>query len=352
MNIKKIVKQATVLTFTTALLAGGATQAFAKENNQKAYKETYGVSHITRHDMLQIPKQQQNEKYQVPQFDQSTIKNIESAKGLDVWDSWPLQNADGTVAEYNGYHVVFALAGSPKDADDTSIYMFYQKVGDNSIDSWKNAGRVFKDSDKFDANDPILKDQTQEWSGSATFTSDGKIRLFYTDYSGKHYGKQSLTTAQVNVSKSDDTLKINGVEDHKTIFDGDGKTYQNVQQFIDEGNYTSGDNHTLRDPHYVEDKGHKYLVFEANTGTENGYQGEESLFNKAYYGGGTNFFRKESQKLQQSAKKRDAELANGALGIIELNNDYTLKKVMKPLITSNTVTDEIERANVFKMNGK
>lgn len=61
MNIKKIVKQATVLTFTTALLAGGATQAFAKENNQKAYKETYGVSHITRHDMLQIPKQQQNE---------------------------------------------------------------------------------------------------------------------------------------------------------------------------------------------------------------------------------------------------------------------------------------------------
>ncbi|NLH36324.1 MAG: glycoside hydrolase family 68 protein, partial [Lactococcus chungangensis] len=28
------------------------------------------------------------------------------------------------------------------------------------------------------------------------------------------------------------------------------------------------------------------------------------------------------------------------------------KKVMKPLIASNTVTDEIERANVFKMDGK
>lgn len=66
MNIKKFAKQATVLTFTTALLAGGATQAFAKENTQKPYKETYGVSHITRHDMLQIPKQQQSEKYQVP----------------------------------------------------------------------------------------------------------------------------------------------------------------------------------------------------------------------------------------------------------------------------------------------
>ncbi|MDN8963508.1 glycoside hydrolase family 68 protein, partial [Staphylococcus aureus] len=81
------------------------------------------------------------------------------------------------------------------------------------------------------------------------------------------------------------------------------------------------------------------------------YQGEESLFNKAYYGKSTSFFRQESQKLLQSDKKRTAELANGALGMIELNDDYTLKKVMKPLIASNTVTDEIERANVFKMNG-
>nr|WGD69911.1 glycoside hydrolase family 68 protein [Bacillus subtilis] len=52
----------------------------------------------------------------------------------------PLQNADGTVANYHGYHIVFALAGDPKNADDTSIYMFYQKVGETSIDSWKNAG--------------------------------------------------------------------------------------------------------------------------------------------------------------------------------------------------------------------
>ncbi len=36
MNIKKFAKQATVLTFTTALLAGGATQAFAKRNEPKA----------------------------------------------------------------------------------------------------------------------------------------------------------------------------------------------------------------------------------------------------------------------------------------------------------------------------
>ncbi|MED1660191.1 glycoside hydrolase family 68 protein [Bacillus licheniformis] len=361
MNIKNIAKKASALTVAAALLAGGAPQTFAKETQD--YKKSYGFSHITRHDMLKIPEQQKSEQFKVPQFDPKTIKNIPSAKGynkngelidLDVWDSWPLQNADGTVATYHGYNLVFALAGDPKDVDDTSIYLFYQKKGETSIDSWKNAGRVFKDSDKFVPDDPYLKHQTQEWSGSATLTKDGKVRLFYTAFSGTQYGKQTLTTAQVNFSQPDsDTLKIDGVEDHKSVFDGaDGTVYQNVQQFIDEGNYSSGDNHTMRDPHYVEDRGHKYLVFEANTGTKTGYQGEDSLFNRAYYGGSKKFFKEESSKLLQGANKKNASLANGALGIIKLNNDYTLKKVMKPLIASNTVTDEIERANLFKMNGK
>lgn len=360
------------LVFSASLIScliGSGSLTFAQQKSSMDYKETYGISHITRHDMLKITEQQNSAQFSVPQFDPSTIKNIASAKGydkygnlidLDVWDSWPLQNADGTAANYHGYHIVFALAGEPKNGNDTSIYMFYQKIGETSIDSWKNAGRVFKDSDKFVPNDPYLKNQTQEWSGSATLTSDGKVRLFYTDFSGAPEdggtgaSNQILTTAQVNLSQLDaDTLKIDGVADHKSIYDGgDGTIYQNVKQFIDEGMWSSGDNHTLRDPHYVEDNGHKYLVFEANTGAEDGYQGDESLFNKAFFGGSEVFFQTEKDKLLIGPKKHEASLANGALGIIELNDDYTLKQVMKPLITSNTVTDEIERANVFKMGSK
>ena len=365
----KIMKFLLSTSFTTALLVGigGGSVALAKENNSKDFKPKYdNISHITRYDMSKIPGQQNNEKFKVPQFDASTIKNIPSAKGydkngnlidLDVWDSWPLQNADGTVANYHGYNIVFALAGDPKVGSDTFIHLFYQKIGDTSINSWKHAGRVFKDSDKFVPNDPFLKDQAEEWSGSATLTKDGKVRLFYTDRQAwlpekGFYGKQTLTTAQVNLSQPDNSiLKVDGVEDYKSIFDGgDGKIYQNVLQGIEAPNYS--DNHTLRDPHYVEDNGHKYLVFEANTGTETGYQGEDALSNQAYYGGTRQFFEAEKAKLLQSPKKGLAELANGALGIIELNDDYTLKKVMKPLITSNTITDEIERANIFKMNGK
>ncbi|PRR80965.1 glycoside hydrolase family 68 protein [Clostridium vincentii] len=359
----KIGKFVLSASLTGALLVGSETVTFAK-NVSADYNETYDISHMTRSDMLKIPEQQKNPEFKVPQFDMSTIKNIDSAKGtdtagnpvdLDVWDSWPLQNADGTVANYNGYNINFALAGDPEKGGDTFVHMFYQKIGDTSVDSWKSTGRVFKPTDKDVPNDALLKNQSEEWSGSATLTSDGQVRLFYTNREAwtldtGHYGKQTLTTAQINISEPDaNTLKIDGVEDYKSIFDGgDGTIYQNVQQGI----ATQNDNHTLRDPHYVEDNGRKYLVFEANTGTEVGYQGDESLYNKAYYGKSENLFQTEKNKLLESPKKELASLANGALGIIELNDDYSLKKVMKPLITANTITDEIERPNIFKMNDK
>nr|BAA32083.1 Beta-fructofuranosidase [Bacillus sp.] [Bacillus sp. (in: firmicutes)] len=370
MNFKRLAKKAAAVTFRTAILVGAdGPHIFAQQMNSGDYKEDYGFAHITRADMLKIPGQQNSPQFKVPQFNASAIKNIDSAKGydksgnlidLDVWDSWPLQNADGTAANYHGYHIVSALAGDPKNSDDTPLHLFYQKVGDTSIDSWKNAGRVFEDMDKFVPNDPYLKYQTQEWSGSATLTKDGQVRLFYTDYSGNPEdggtgaGNQIISTAQVNLSQPDAaTLKVDGVSDHKSVFDGgDGTVYQNIQQFIDEGKWISGDNHTLRDPHYVEDKGHKYLVFEANTGTTDGYQGDQSFNNKAYYGGSDVFFQNEKNKLLQSPKKQIASLANGALGIVELADDYTVKSVMKPLVASNTVADEVERANIFKMNNK
>ncbi|MTH55318.1 glycoside hydrolase family 68 protein [Bacillus mangrovi] len=361
MNIQTFLKRTTVYTLTSALLLGGGAQALAQE--PKEQNKTYGQGELTREDMGKIPGQIANDKerYTVPQFDASTIKNIPSATGydkdgnkikLDVWDTWPLANADGTVADYKGYDIVFGLAGDPKDANDTSIYMFYKKKGDESIEAWKNAGKVFA-NDKINPNDPHLKNKDQEWSGSAVMTEEGELRLFYTNRSDREAGKQTLTTAQVNLSQPESgELQVDGVSDHKSIFDGDGELYQTISQFVEAGGNESGDNHTLRDPHYIEENGKKYLVFEANTGTETGYQGEESLFNRAYYGGSKSFYEEEKAKLMNSENKKTAELANGAMGIIEINDDFTFKKAEKPLVTSNTVTDEIERPNIFKHEGK
>lgn len=362
------VRQFAAVSLSAAILFGGSfTSASAKGGaDEKGYKETYGTSQITRQDMKDMINQHGDDKFTVPSFDASTIKNVESATKtdengnkikMDVWDTWPLQNADGTVADYKGYQIVFGLAGDPKNPNDTFIYMFYKKAGDDSIDAWKNAGRVFDDEDKNKANDKYLKGQVEEWSGSALFTDDGEIRLFYTnrgdfDESKELFGRQTLTTAQVNVSeKGDKDLQVDGIEDHKSIFNGgDGKTYENVEKAFEDRNFNN--NHTFRDPHYIEDKGRKYLVFEANTGTEYGYSGEDNLYNRAYYGKSMKFFRDELKNLQNSPKKETAELANGAMGIIEINDDYTFKKEKKPLLVSNTVTDEIERPNIFKKDGK
>ncbi|WP_102707821.1 glycoside hydrolase family 68 protein [Terribacillus saccharophilus] len=367
MKFRKRALKASVVSLSAALMLGSSLTVASANNeggNVKPYKDSYGTSQITRQDMKEMIGQHGDERYTVPSFDASSIKNIKSATKIDengneikmdVWDTWPLQNPDGTVADYNGYQIVFGLAGDPKDASDTFIYMFYKKSGDDSIDAWKNAGRVFDDNDKFNG-DKILAGQQEEWSGSAAFI-DGEIRLFYTNRGGFDesqgiFGKQTLTTAKVNVSEKDtNSLQVDGVEDYKSIYDGgNGKTYENVNKAFEDRNFAN--NHTLRDPHYIEDKGKKYLVFEANTGTEYGYSGEESLYNRAYYGNGMKFFRKEFNQLQNSDKKSTAELANGAIGIVEINDDYTLKKEMKPLVVSNTVTDEIERPNIFKKDGK
>ncbi|WP_173917567.1 glycoside hydrolase family 68 protein [Halobacillus sp. Marseille-Q1614] len=369
MNLRKLAKTATLVTLSTVILAGGdGLLANAATKDSKDHNEDYGISQITRSDVSSMIEQHGNPNFEVPKFDESTIKNIPSATKkdengnemrMDVWDTWPLQNADGTVAEYNGYHILFGLAGDPDNPNDTFIYMFYKDADDKSIDDWKNAGRVFDEDDKYKANDKYLKDQSEEWSGSATFTSDGEIRLFYTNRTEFNtekelYGKQTLTTAQVNVSEpKNGTLNVDGVEDHKSIFEGgDGSVYQNVQQAFGGGDINWNENHTFRDPHYIEENGRKYLVFEANTGTDFGYSGEKSLYNKAYYGNSEEYFQEEKANLLESPKREFAELANGAIGIIEINDDYTLKKVMDPLVASNTVTDEIERPNIFKKDGK
>lgn len=353
MNIKKKIKFTIAASLTTVLLLGGATQTFAKDGAD--YNNTYGFSHMTRYDISKIPSQQNRTRFSIPKFDAATIQNIPAAQGLDVWDSWPLQKADGTLANYHGYHLVFALAGDPNNGSDTHIYLFYQKVGDTSLDSWKNAGKVFSPSDKPVPNDPFLQNESEEWSGSAALTDNGQVRLFYTDRwpwnpSSNLYGQQILSTAQVNLSLPDaNTIHVDGVQDWKSLYDGDdGTIYQNAQQ----GVAIPNDDHCLRDPHYIEDHGHKYIVFEANTGTQDGYLGDQSLYNRAYYGGGNRFFQTEKNSLLNGPEKDAASLSNGALGIIELNNDYTVKKVLPPLIAANTITPEIERANVFEMNGK
>ncbi|MGQ2287583.1 glycoside hydrolase family 68 protein [Leuconostoc suionicum] len=297
-----------------------------------------------------------NSNTSVPYFNADAIKNLPAMttanaqtgiiQDLDVWDSWALQDAiTGNVSNYHGYNIVFALAGNPKEDGDQHIYMLYTKYGDTALNDWKNAGPVFG----FNATT-----SQQQWSGSATVNDDDSIQLYYTKVD-QPMTVQRLATANLSMTYDDSEVSVSKVNNDHVLFEGDGQMYQTLQQWISAGDYKSGDNFTLRDPHVIEVNGERYLAFEANTGTNN-YQTDDAVNNDIYYGG-TEAFNQQAKTdtLQNPDKLALSTKANGAIGLIKLSNDQnnpSVVEVYSPLIAANGITDEIERANIVPLNGK
>ncbi|MBA5972271.1 glycoside hydrolase family 68 protein [Leuconostoc mesenteroides] len=298
-----------------------------------------------------------NNDTSVPYFNADAIKNIPAATTadaetsnvteLDVWDSWALQDAKtGAVENYHGYNVVFALAGRTEDnADDIHIYVFYNTYGSTALSDWRSAGPVLGMGARW---------ESQQWSGSATVNDDGSIQLFYTQVDNPNI-QQQLATANIGMGYSEDNLEIESVNNIHTVFQADGYHYQTFQQYWNGGYFVAGDQFTLRDPHVIEVDGERYLVFESNTGTEN-YQSEASVNNLNYFGGTDEFNQQAVNDIKNDENKsRISAKANGAIGLVKLSDDQnnpSVVQVYSPLLTTNGITDEIERANIVPLNGK
>ncbi|MEY8530864.1 glycoside hydrolase family 68 protein [Lactobacillus taiwanensis] len=299
-------------------------------------------------------------RYAVPYFNAKEIKNMDAGvtkdaqtgktETLEIWDSWPVQDPiTGYVSNYKGYQLVVAMMGMPKK-NDNHIYLLYNKYNDNEFSHWKNAGSIFGYNETPDL---------QEWSGSAIVNKDGSIQLFYTknDTSNGKLNDQQLATANLKLNVDNNGVSIASVDNDHVIFIGDGKNYQTYDQFAN-GENRNRDNYTLRDPHVVEEKnGDRYLVFEANTGSNN-YQSKDQIYRWANYGGNdkfniNNFLGYFDNKDDQAL----ASVANGALGILKLSgnqNNPTVKldDVYSPLVTSLMVSDEMERPDIVKVGNK
>ena len=308
----------------------------------------------------------QDSKLAVPYFKADTIINMPAfntvdaqtmeKEEIDVWDSWPVQDAEsGVVSNWNGYQLVIAMAGAPKK-NSNHIYLLYSKYGDNDFTHWKNAGPIFG----YDA----LEDD-QQWSGSATVNSDGSIQLFYTmnDTSAGKLNWQQLASATLNLAVENDDVVLKSVENDHILFDGDNYHYQSYPKFMDtfnddhnhDGIPDRADNYCLRDPHIIEDKGSRYLIFESNTGDEN-YQGEKQVYTWSNYGGDDAFNLKSFLNIINNKHLYDlASWANGSIGILKLDDNEknpSVAELYTPLVTSHMVTDEVERPSVVKMGNK
>lgn len=186
---------------------------------------------VTYTDYADIAKDliNRNPQYAIPQFDPSTIKNFPAAttadaetgkvEPLDIWDSWPVMNANtGAVTDWNGYQLVFGMAGSPANPRDNHLYLFYTKYGDENFNDWKCAGPVFG----FGQNSVH-----QRWSGSACVNSDGTIQLYYTDVdTSTGHNDQRIATVTITLANNNGQISIANRQNEKILFAGDGKLYQ------------------------------------------------------------------------------------------------------------------------------
>lgn len=251
-----------------------------------------------------------------------------------VWDTWPLQNRDGSLALIKGYRVAFALVaprtlGWGERHTHASIGMFFSKNGKD----WTYAGI------------PYNKDKAlghMQWAGTAMLDENGTVNLFYTATTdknangGKEWDENGwVLRAEQRIAKTtfDISADKNGVHlfnegEHKIILEADGNYYETIDQF--KGNIITA----FRDPFFFQDPntGKEYIIFEGQAG------GNYSLKPE-------NIGDEEYRKTHTAPA--GAELYNGNIGIAEvLDRDITKLKLLPPLIESVGTNHQLERPHV------
>lgn len=306
------------------------------------------VCHWTREQASKIKATASNV---MPPFDVAKLRPL--MPGMHVWDSWFVMTEGGQVALVNGFRVLIALV-RPADLDQGAgekIAFFYSKDGKH----YKAGGFLFEKP---------LYEGVREWSGSTILRRDGSLQTFYTVADGREYeggvwqtGQRFATAIQsviVEEDGDDEALKFAKPKYHALLKEPDGLLYETAEQSAKrEARWPTAhnaaigsdqtDNFCFRDPKFFLDAktGKAYLIFEGNTGPECCPAGSV----KREYIGSAGYDADYTPTV-------DDLKANGCVGVIELtNDDYTFGEFKKPWLTSNLVTDEIERINVVPHDG-
>lgn len=259
---------------------------------------------------------------------------------LHVWDTWLLRNRDGTIAEIDGYRVIFSLT-APADLlpgkrhDVATIRYFYSRDGRE----WTCGGPVFDGGAEQRSaggrtesgdNAPF---GSRQWAGSALYDEtdgDGKLYVYYTASGAR--GETDLTYTQRlavgsggTVETDADGLEISGPFDHEILLEPDGTEYEREEQ-------SRGMIYTFRDPWFFEDPrtGETCLLFEANTPVP-----DPEL---------------ESDRYDVDPAHLDF---NGSVGIaVSPSGDPTDWELQSPILEGVGTNQELERPHVVVRDGK
>ncbi|WP_231572075.1 glycoside hydrolase family 68 protein [Pontibacillus halophilus] len=253
--------------------------------------------------------------------------NLDNLDQLDenaqTWDTWPLRNKDGSIAEVDGYQVIFALS-APNDVlpgkrhDIAEIKYYISKDGEN----WEEGGKLFPEGEALGS---------RQWAGSAMIDEDGKLHAFYTA-TGRQGEKQltyeqRLAKASADVEITEDGIQFSEWSDHDVILEPEGKYYQTKEE-SEQGDIA----YAFRDPWFFQDPatGEEYILFEGNTN-------------------GTPAERAKENFVEQS----ESTLFNGNIGIAKATNDeLTEYEIQAPLLEAPNMNQELERPHIVMKDDK
>lgn len=317
----------------------------AKQRKLKQNKKSKITSHWTR---LAASKVEARPNNTFPPFDISKVTPFLS--NYHLWDSWFILDESGKVALVHGFKVLVGLVRpvSGGSGDGEKIAYFYTKDGTH----YSFGGMLF--------STPVYEG-VREWSGSTILRDNGSIQTFYTiaegvTFDGVWQTSQRFATAIQEPSTQGDRLVIGNPSYHEFFKEPDGVIYETAEQAArreqnlpTQHKTTVGSDQTenfcFRDPKFFKDPetGKAYIFFEGNTGPKSGYAA--GTIKSSYFG---------SKDLEEGYEPTTDDLkANGCVGVIELtDSNYTFGEFQEPLLTSNLVTDEIERINVVEHLGK
>lgn len=293
------------------------------------------ISHWTREHAASISI---TERTEFPAFDPYELSIL--LPGHYVWDNWLVLDEQHAIADVEGFRVMVALASPFDNSEGTRLHFFYSRDGEY----YKAGGKM---------TDHPLEQGGQEWSGCTVLRSDGTLQTFYTlakrSAATPTQLDQRFATFTQQVTVEDDVLMLAAPFYHDLLAVPDGEHYQTARQADwcehryparrGRAGNNKPDNFCFRDPHFFKDPRTQkaYLLFEANTGTRDCPEGsvERAFIGSARYE-------------PRYVPTIDALKANGCVGIAELTDaSYRSMNYLPPLLTTNLVTDEIERVNVL-----
>lgn len=234
--------------------------------------------------------------------------------GIDLWDLWPLQLADGGTARFDGWSLWFVLSAPVLPDPDlrhdiARIRLMTQRCRADGSLEWRDCGNALPDG---------LCPGSREWAGSALYDpASGRVTLFYTAAGLRGEAKasfaQRLFQTSGKLAVADGAARIADWTAPAESFEADELHYLRVTQAEGVPGFIKG----FRDPAHFRNPadGATYLLFTASL-------------------------------------HRSASAWNGCIGIARAADDSLSRwTALPPIVTADGLNNEQERPHILFRDG-